>query len=94
LEKEKITGGCPRIEAVARKCWFESDFFIIWGEYRVYLTKIMGKSGRIQLFRSRFVFSHSLLSRPCRRYACLGFLVIALFNGNTDDFTRKSPVTT
>jgi hypothetical protein len=61
LEKEKITGGCPRIEAVARKCWFESDFFIIWGEYRVYLTKIMGKSGRIQLFRSRFVFSDSLL---------------------------------
>jgi hypothetical protein len=54
-------GGCPRIEAVARKSGIESIFSIKWGEYLLYLTNLIGKMGQNPLFRSRFLFSDSLL---------------------------------
>ncbi len=58
---DEDTEVCLRIEAVARESGCEFIFSIKWGEYLLYWTNLIGKMGQTPLFRSRFLFSDSLL---------------------------------
>ncbi len=50
------------MEAVARENSFETIFLIEQGEYLLYLTNLIGNMGQNPLFRSRLLFSNSLLA--------------------------------
>ena len=63
--KQIARGGCPRIAIVARASPIESDFSIIWGEYLLYLTKMIEKYGQSGLS----AVDQSVLGQPPSRFA-------------------------